>query len=95
MARQAIDYDEMEHNLFNYQMTAKIDGFTFEPRFTVRNNLDRIYQVSHIINGSEKLIDTVNIYDKTSISSDIQFKSFKDYMKWLRTQVKAKNFLYI
>jgi len=94
MARQAIDYERESINLYSGRVmgeSVKIDGFTFQRFPLMRNNLDCGYRVWH----GENLVDTYQHYQKQSVAYDRHYDSFKDYMKWLRAQVKAKNFLYI
>ena len=93
MARQKIDYERESINLYasrNSGETVKIDGFSFERYPLMNNNLDCGYRVFH----GENLIDVYQHYQKTSMTYDNHFNDFKDYMKWLRAQVKSKKFLY-
>jgi len=94
MARHAIDYEQESINLYSSHYageTVKIDGFTFERYHLMNNNLDCGYNVWH----GDKLIDVYQHYQKQSQAYDQHFPDFKTYMKWLRTQVKAKKILRI
>lgn len=93
MARMAVNYERESINLYSFKFfgeTVKIDGFTFERYPLMSNNLDAGYRVFH--NG--KLIDVYQHYQKESMTYNIFFKTFEQYMKWLRKQVKNQAFLY-
>jgi hypothetical protein len=92
MTRVKVNYENETIRLYEPKTLGtliRVDGFVFERYRLMNNNLDCGYRVYH----NNKLIDIYQHYQKQSVTYDIAFISFEEYMRWLRKQVRNKRFL--